>query len=758
MEPARARRYNGALLVLDSPDMNSKLPRYDLVLIGAGHTNAHVLRMWRMAPLADTRLTCITDRYTTAYSGMLPGTLAGLYGPDEMHIDLVRLCAASGARLIRGEVTGLDVANQRVLLNDRPPVPFDVLSIGIGSVPKLPPSGTSQPQVVTIKPMQTFLDRLGHRFAEVQSADDARTWQLAVVGAGAGGVEIAFCLASYMRRNHPDRRYELMLIDSGDEILRGASAGMIRHARRELAARGVKLVLGRAVSDVCDGQLLVGDEVLPVDVAIWATGGVAPPLLRELGLPTDDRGFLLTRATLRTVADAPVFVVGDSGTSIEHPTPKAGVFAVRQGPVLWENLRRQLHGDPLNPYIPQRGFMKLLGTGDRRAILDYKGMSFHARWCWTLKDAIDRRFMRKLQNYRPSMMAPAADATEMQCAGCGGKLAGSVLSRALARLNVPPSDHVVVGLDRPDDAAIVRMPHAGPVAATVDFFSPFVDDPYLVGRVAAINAVSDLLAMGSTPTAALAMAAVESGPQQQQEQYLFELLAGALREFEVHGAALVGGHTIESPKPLVGFSVIAASGPRPQLKGALRPGDSLVLTKPLGAGILLAAHMRAQCRAVWFATLCETLLASNRDAAQTAERFDTSGLTDVTGFGLAGHLLEMLRAARVSAEIWLDQLPLLPGAVELASAGIESSLAPANRAAETEIDADDDATSAAPYAILFDPQTAGGLLVGVAPSEAEALVDCLSPHAPGVRVIGRVATAGEHCRLKVLREKPRSGT
>jgi selenide,water dikinase len=736
--------------------MNSRLPRHDIVLIGAGHTNAHVLRMWRMSPLADTRLTCITDSFIAAYSGMLPGTLAGLYTEDRMQIDLVRLCAASGARLIRGEVTGLDLPNQRVFLRDRPPVPFDALSIGIGSVPKLPPSGTSQAEMVTIKPMQTFLARLGDRLTRLDGSGDRRPWQIAVVGAGAGGVEVTFCLSAYLARNYPGRHYDLALIDSGQEILPGAGAGMIRRARRELAARDVRLMLGREVGDIRQRQLLIDGDALPVDLAIWATSGVAPPLLGRLGLPTDEKGFLLTRANLRTVADVPVFVVGDSGTSVDHPTPKAGVFAVRQGPVLWENLRRQLNGDPLNPYVPQRNFMKLLATGDRRAILEYKGMSFHAAWCWKLKDAIDSRFMRKLQDYRPSMMAaPAVDPTvAMQCAGCGGKLAGSVLSRALARLDVPPAEHVLLGLDRPDDAAIVRLPGGGPVAATVDFFAPFIDDPYLVGRVAAINAFNDLVALGCQPAAALALAAVEPGPERQQEQYLYELLAGGLREFHAVGASLVGGHTIESPKPLVGFSVIATASERPQLKSGLRAGDLLVLTKPLGTGILLAAQMRAECRAEWFEALLRVLVAGNQHAAQSVEQFDISGMTDVTGFGLAGHLLEMLRAGEVSAELWLDRIPLLPGVGQLSAGGIESSLAPANRSVATEIEVDDQTAATTEYPVLFDPQTSGGLLLGVVEHQAENLVSRLAEQSNGACVIGRIVAGADHRKLRILRSSP----
>lgn len=737
--------------------MRTKLPRYDIVLIGAGHTHAHVLRMWRMSPVADARLTCITDYPIATYSGMLPGTLAGFYRPEQMQIDLVRLCAAAGVRLVRGEVTGLDRACKRVLLKGRPAVPFDVLSIGIGSVPKLPASAESHSLVLTIKPMQTFLERLEQRLARLPAAGVDRPWRIAIVGAGAGGVEIAFCLPAYLEQHHPSCRYELMLVDSGAEILPGANRRMIRLARTELARRGVEMVFGREAQNVRDGHLILDGLELPVDLAIWATGAVAPPVLSRMGLPRDAKGFLQTRATLQTVAGDSVFVVGDSGTSVDHPTPKAGVYAVRQGPLLWENLPRQLHGQELAPYVPQRGFLKLLATGDRRAILGYKGLSFHAAWCWKLKNYIDTRFMAKYQDYSlPAMTMPSDSetTTEMQCAGCGGKLAGSVLSRALSRLTIAADERVSIGLDRADDAAVVQLGRSGRVAATVDFFAPFVDDPYFVGRVAALNAANDLFAIGLRPEAALALAAVEPGPQKQQEQTLYELLAGAVEEFDKMGVSLVGGHTIESPRPLIGFSLFGGAEDPPRVKGALLGSEYLVLTKPLGSGILLAAQMRAQCRAEWFVALERVLLASNQNAARCARELDIQAITDVTGFGLAGHLLEMLRASGVGAELWLERIPVLPGVNPLLASGVESSLAPANRAVESEIDATGEVTTLTEYAVLFDPQTCGGLLLGVPPEHLDRCLRQLSEHGTGADVIGRVSDKSADCRLRVVRAPP----
>jgi selenide,water dikinase len=344
-----------------------------------------------------------------------------------------------------------------------------------------------------------------------------------------------------------------------------------------------------------------------------------------------------------------------------------------------------------------------------------------------------------------------ANGAAMRCAGCGGKVAGSVLARVLKRLEIQPSEHVLLGLEAPDDAAIIRPPAGRPIVATADFFAAFLDDPYLVGRVAALNAASDLFAMGSRPLAALALATIPVGPPREQEALLYELLAGGLAELKRMGAVLVGGHTIEGPQTTIGYTMLAdaGSGP-PRAKSGLRAGDVLILTKPLGSGILLAAHMQARLKAAWWQPLLDVLLASNQPAAALADPFDIQGMTDVTGFGLAGHLLEMLHASNLATELRLDALPLLPGAAELSAEGVASTLAPANRLREAEIEASAAVRGSPAYALLFDPQTSGGLLMGVPEQHVEGVLGQLFQHgAPRAARVGQVIAPVGESRLRI---------
>jgi selenide, water dikinase len=706
----------------------TSFPSSDLVLLGIGHTNAHVLRMWRMHPIPGVRLTCVSNFPVATYSGMLPGVLGGLYPPERMEIDLVRLCASAGARLIVDEVTGLDAEARQLRFADRASLAFDVLVIGIGSVPTFDGVTVADAsRLVTIKPMQTFLTRLEEAIDRALRSSTSPL-RLAVAGGGAGGVEVAFGLPARVEAvAGSDARGDEVVLYTGDaRLLPGSVGATARRIALALARRNIRLETGRAVTRV-DGRCLtfIDGSHAEADVIVWATGAAPPPLVAALGLPTDARGFLRTADTLQTPTGAPIFVVGDTASIDGAPMPKAGVYAVRQGPVLRDNIERLLGRRSLRRYRPQRGFLKLLNTGDGRAIGEWKGVAFEGRWVWRLKDAIDGPFMDRYQDYTPAVMtkapAPKAALATMRCLGCGGKVGAGVLSRALARLDIPSSPHVVVGLDAPDDAAVVMAPAGKPVTVTVDFFAAPFDDPYLVGRLAALNAAGDIFAIGAVPFAALAMVTLPVASARQQEELLYQLLAGSLRELRAMGATLVGGHTIEGPQLTVGFTVLGSQTAEPRTRGRLRAGDLLVSTKALGTGVLLAAHMRALCRASWFTALVRSMLQSNGPAAHGLGRFDVSGLTDVTGFGLGGHLREMLEASGVAARLDARSLPLLPGAAELLQQGVESTLTPANRERTGPLSLGVPPADARVQA-LFDPQTCGGLLIGVAPDDAGRLV------------------------------------
>ena len=361
-----------------------------IALLGIGHTNAHVVRQWATNPIPNCRLVCISKFPYSTYSGMLPGTLAGQFLPEEMQIDLRRLAGQAGAELILDEVTRLGAETRTLHFANRPPLRFDVLSVGVGSVPAQPTD--CDQTVVSIKPMQTFLQRLDE-CATVGRNENAK---FAVVGGGVAGIEIALCLQARLAGHvQPD---SISLFTAAPEIGDGLSQRSVRRLRRVLRERGIDIRTRQRVTAVKDGAIVTAEGMRQrTDGVIWATGAVAPPVLSKLGLPTDERGFLLTGRTLKTTADLPIFAVGDCGTIESAPSPKAGVYAVRQAPVLWNNLRSQVTGGVLGEFRPQGNFLKILNTGDRKALMEFAGISWHSRWCMALKTWIDKRFITPYQ-------------------------------------------------------------------------------------------------------------------------------------------------------------------------------------------------------------------------------------------------------------------------------------------------------------------------------------------------------------------------
>jgi selenide,water dikinase len=311
----------------------------------------------------------------------------------------------------------------------------------------------------------------------------------------------------------------------------------------------------------------------------------------------------------------------------------------------------------------------------------------------------------------------------MRCGGCGAKVGATILTGALGGIEPEPRADVVLGLDAPDDAAVVDTGGERLSVQTVDYFRAIVDDPYTFGKIAANHSLGDIYAMGGEPQSALAIATVPYGLETKVEADLSAMMAGANEVLRAAGCALVGGHTSEGAELALGFAVNGlVARDAAMRKGGLQPGDALILTKPIGTGTLLAAHMRGKAKARWVMAAIAHMVTSNRVAADILRRHNVHAATDVTGFGLLGHLVEMVRASGVDVTVVPNNVPLLDGARETVAAGIFSSLQPQNVRLRRAIRDLDVASTHPFYPLLFDPQTAGGLLAAVPSSRAEACV------------------------------------
>jgi selenide,water dikinase len=519
--------------------------------------------------------------------------------------------------------------------------------------------------------------------------------------------------------------------------------------RREAERLGIHVLWGARATAVEKGAVRLGDERLQTDLVIWATGAAPHAFAAASPLPLDAAGFVRVRETLQVVGCDDLFAVGDCASLEAEPwMPKAGVYAVREGPVLDANLRARLRGRRLRAYRPQRDFLALLNLGEGRALGAKWGVAFAGRWVWRWKDRIDRRFMRRFQ-VLDADAAPARDfpsrermgMEEMPCGGCAAKVGASALERALSRLPPAPQDSSVrLGLESPDDAAAIALPRGDVLLASVDAFRAFADDPWLVARVAAVNAASDVYAKGGRPRHALALVTVPEEDPARAEETLFQALAGVRAALDPLGISLVGGHTTSGEELFVGLTITGEpEGEILTLAGA-RPGQHLILTRALGTGVVLAADMQGLAPGRWVRSAHASMLRANDAAARIARTQGASACTDVSGFGLAGHLGELLRAGGVSATLSLDALPALEGALELLARGVRSSYHEQNASSRRALAVAPECRARLELELLFDPQTSGGLLFAIAAERAgEALRELREAGDTGARVIGRVA-------------------
>jgi selenide,water dikinase len=725
----------------------------DLVLVGGGHSHVEVLRQFALQPEPFVRLTLISRDIDTPYSGMLPGLLAGHYSHGDSHIDLRPLAQLAGARLFHSSVTGLDLAARRVLCDGRPPVDFDYLSLDIGSRPDWRDVSGAAEHTLPVKPVDAFLAAWPAIEASLLHRNGTPA-QVVVVGGGAGGTEVCLALQHRLKAARPEADVQFAIVTDKAELLPEHNQGVRQCLTRAVRARGVALHLEQRVIAVTPGSLrcATGEEIA-FDVALWLTNAAPAGWLEQTGLALDERGFVAVNDFLQSTSHHFAFAAGDVAALASRRLAKSGVFAVREGPPLARNLRRACRGEPMESYRPQRHHLALISTGNKYAVASRGRWSAEGAWVWRLKDYIDRRWMRmyKQLDSMGTMAAPrngAAD-DEMRCGGCGAKIGSELLARVLHRLQPESRPDVLVGLDPADDAAVVTLSGNQLLVQSVDFFRAFIDDPYLFGRIAANHCLGDLYAMGAVPQTALAIVTLPHGAEAKVEADLYQLMAGATETLKEAGAVLIGGHTGEGAELAFGLTVNGSAVPeRLWRKSGLKAGDALILTKPLGTGALFAADMRGKARGAWIDGALQSMLMPSRSAAETLQRHGARACTDVTGFGLAGHLLELLRASEASAEVSMKSLPALAGSLQLLAQGIASSLAPQNLTHGAAVDSGAVSSGDPLLALLYDPQTAGGLLAGV---PAESMDSCLAElranGTPQATCIGRVTAMVEVPRI-----------
>jgi selenide,water dikinase len=641
---------------------------------------------------------------------MIPGFVAGHYTREECHVDVSKITSFGGVNLILAEVCQLDTDNKLIYCKDgRPPIHYDILSIDVGIAPRPLPVAhkESKSNITPVKPIDGFAMRWEIILDRVTAVDNGTVVRVAIVGGGAGGVELCFAMHHRLHREmlaigKDPSQLEITIYNRGKTLMSQHNSAVRNIISRIATERGIHIELSVELNSVeVDGDknyLVSTDERrFLYDEAIWCTEAMAQSWVKESGLETTDDGFICVTTDLESRNTPGVFACGDVANLMDNPRPKAGVFAVRAGPPLTLNLRNKLLNLPLIPWIPQEQFLGLISTGNEYAIASKGPYGIEGEFLWKLKDKIDRQWMsiyqdlpdkeemmkamgkkiklkkkqeqiEKLEKLLKNRAEGKEDDEEeeeddvsavartmgqdtidmlshakMRCGGCGSKVGASVLSRALTKVKylLHTRSEIIAGIGGKsgDDAALI-LPPLPPsfLVQTIDYFRSFVSDPYLFGQIAANHALSDIYAMNGEPVSALALCVLPYGPEDKVENSLVQMLAGCLFVLKREGCSLVGGHTSEGTECAMGLAVTGVGHPDKifhkglssrhlskngkaiktikidddSSKTNINPqgvtssngdisisnngnlGQVLVLTKGLGTGTIMAAHMRAK--------------------------------------------------------------------------------------------------------------------------------------------------------------------
>ncbi|MGR8999474.1 MAG: selenide, water dikinase SelD [Gammaproteobacteria bacterium] len=723
----------------------------DLVLLGGGHANIQVLKMMSMKPIGGLRITLISDQTHSPYSGMIPGYLAGYYSYEDCHFDLRRICEELGQRFIKAKVIGVDPQRKKIHLENRAEISYDCTSINVGIQPRniaiLSPETALK--LIPLKPISQFIAHWDQLISDLKNYKNKESLQLAVVGAGAAGVEISIILKMLIDQNQWNA--QLSLIHRHEYFVSAKDLRAQKRLLTTLKELSINVHQNTEVLEVQENGLVLKDEQGLIHKkgfyrVLIATQAAAPKWFETSGLPVNQDGFLKVTEKLFVENEHTLFAAGDCIHFSPSPLKKAGVYAVRQGRVLEHNIRAFFtRQSSLKTFHPKKNVLSLITIGDRKALVHQDSPSI-LRWLspsllWMVKDGIDRRFMNRFQARTfevnpghvikmmpvPKSSLVPEDWQDNTCGGCGSKLAASTLTQSLNKLSIPKDDSVLLGVKDGEDCALTRFSENMLCLQSIDQFRSFISDPFLLGQIAAQHALSDVYAMGGVAKSAQVGLTLCAASEKIHREDIFQVMSGVLDILAKNGTSLVGGHTGEGSELAIAIAVQGEVGPMQVLKKQLnKPGNQLILTKPIGTGVIFAANMLAQANGKLVDEALSSMLQSNKIAMETIRAFDISGCTDITGFGVLGHAFEMLGKNSNNAlgiKIDYKRIPLFDGVCELFEKAYFASIAGKNyESLRSVLSADVNNQN---FPALFDPQTSGGLLFSVPPHLAESCLKAL---------------------------------
>ena len=684
----------------------------DLVLIGGGHSHLSVLMKLAKRPINGNRITLITNEIDTPYSGMIPGYIEGIYSWRDSHIDLYRLCLKLNVRFIHAEVERVSAYEKEIYFKDRPKIKFDVLSINTGIQSNNREIKGAAKYCLPVKPISKLTNNFLNKITNFKS--------IAFIGGGAGSVELALAIKKRFLNINQD--IKITIITGKRGLLSTFPQKTKLTSLKTLEKFKIDIIEYKRVLEVKPKQIILSDKsMLKIDKAILSTNSMTPKWLAKSDILLTKDNYILVNKSFQTNYKY-VFASGDVIDFNNQNLKKAGVFAVRSGKPLAINIRKFILGKKLVEYKFNKNYLALIGTSKRSAIATKYNLTFNSRFFFYLKKYIDQNFIKKFSDFRIrkkfTLDALKTDVLNifvkhkekitdkndiMQCKGCAAKVPLNALKQAL------PKDIVSTSEDA------VSVPGHPELYQTVDMISSIITDPFLLGKIAANHSISDMVSVNSKITSAMMILQLPLSKTEINSRDLEQVLLGANEIFKTIDCPLIGGHTMigKDKDPIIGFSILGQKQKKIKImknRRKIKTKDLLILTEKIGSGLIFAGINNYLIDSYFQIDVIKQMIKGNLNFGKISNHLNILSMTDITGFGLANHLLNLIKRdnSKTGLTIYPNKIPLFQGVNECLNKDIKSSLFKSNYdIAQKDIIYKRDKSKL--DNILYDPQTVGGI-------------------------------------------------
>ena len=684
----------------------------DLVLIGGGHSHLSVLMKLSKRPINGNRITLITNEIDTPYSGMIPGYIEGIYSWRDSHIDLYRLCLKLNVRFIHAEVERVSAYEKEIYFKDRPKIKFDVLSINTGIQSNNREIKGAAKYCLPVKPISKLANNFLNKITNFKS--------IAFIGGGAGSVELALAIKKRFLNINQD--IKITIITGKRGLLSTFPQKTKLTSLKTLEKFKIDIIEYKRVLEVKPKQIILSDKsMLKIDKAILSTNSMTPKWLAKSDILLTKDNYILVNKSFQTNYKY-VFASGDVIDFNNQNLKKAGVFAVRSGKPLAINIKQFILGKKLVEYKFNKNYLALIGTSKRSAIATKYNLTFNSRFFFYLKKYIDQNFIKKFSDFKIrkkfTLEALKTDVLNifvkhkekitdkndiMQCKGCAAKVPLNALKQAL------PKDIVSTSEDA------VSVPGHPELYQTVDMISSIITDPFLLGKIAANHSISDMVSVNSKITSAMMILQLPLSKTEINSRDLEQVLLGANEIFKTIDCPLIGGHTMigKDKDPIIGFSILGQKQKKIKImknRRKIKTKDLLILTEKIGSGLIFAGINNYLIDSYFQTDVIKQMIKGNLNFGKISNQLNILSMTDITGFGLANHLLNLIKRdnSKTGLTIYPNKIPLFEGVNECLNKDIKSSLFKSNYdIAQKDIIYKRDKSKL--DNILYDPQTVGGI-------------------------------------------------